>query len=290
MFLNRVKLLTFMCLLLLGVSVHSADKPLQVLATIKPLALIAQEITGPDIKVDILLPPRATPHHFTLRVSDMQRIERADVVLWVGPEFETVLQKSFSKHRALTMSDLTGLVWPTTSAEHEGHEHSGKDWHIWLNPQNALIIAQAIADELSLRLPVKALEFQERVALFSAKINVLEQRLRAELLPMKDQKLVVYHDAYRHYMEHYSLLQVAHFTARDERPLGAKLKYAMEQQVQQGQCLLANPFEDMPKARDVATRATLKLAMVDPLGREANTYDELMLAITKAISACHLVV
>ena len=59
--------------------------------SIKPLALIAQEIAGDKVSVENLLPVKASPHDYPLRVSDIRRLQDADLVLWVGPSLETFL-------------------------------------------------------------------------------------------------------------------------------------------------------------------------------------------------------
>src|SRR5690606_13314775 len=71
----------------------AARADVKVLASIKPLALIAEAVVQDKTQVDTLLPIQASPHDYALRASDMQRLHHADLVLWIGPELESFLQR-----------------------------------------------------------------------------------------------------------------------------------------------------------------------------------------------------
>src|SRR5690625_6099843 len=86
-----VRLLPLLLFLILFVGAPVRAE-LTVLASIKPLGLIVEEVMGERGQVDTLLQGSASPHNYAVRVSDMQRLQAADVVVWVGPEMETVLE------------------------------------------------------------------------------------------------------------------------------------------------------------------------------------------------------
>src|SRR5690606_35140408 len=103
-------------LLLASLSVFASEP--QVLASIKPLALIAREITK---DVNTLLPAGGSPHEFSVRVSDMRQIHSAPLVVWVGVGLEGFLQKPLASKpspQVLTLSQLPGLHWPRALAHH----------------------------------------------------------------------------------------------------------------------------------------------------------------------------
>src|SRR5690625_3539843 len=109
---------------------------LTVLVNIKPLGLIVEEVMGERGQVDTLLQGSASAHNYAVRVSDMQRLQAADVVVWVGPEMETFLVRSLKRvpaERLIDAQKLPGMGRRENDAAahgaHEGHFHQ-RDPHI----------------------------------------------------------------------------------------------------------------------------------------------------------------
>ncbi|NKI74057.1 zinc ABC transporter substrate-binding protein ZnuA [Dickeya sp. CFBP 2040] len=65
-----------------------------VVTSIRPLAFIAAAITDGVTPTEVLLPDGASPHDYALRPSDVQRLNSAELVIWVGPEMEAFLPKA----------------------------------------------------------------------------------------------------------------------------------------------------------------------------------------------------
>src|SRR5690606_8985432 len=64
----------------------------QVVATIKPLhALVAGVMEGVATP-QLLIEGAARPHGFSMRPSDAAKLERADMVFWIGEDLETFLE------------------------------------------------------------------------------------------------------------------------------------------------------------------------------------------------------
>jgi zinc transport system substrate-binding protein len=145
-------------------------KPL-VLSSLKPLTLIAQEITGSAAAVDSLLPATASHHNYPLKMSDHARLQQADVILWVGPELESFLQKPLANlpsAKIITAYDLANMNWPAESAGAHGHHHA-HDPHLWLDPRNAILVAQALTAKLAQVDAANAAQYRANLALFVAK-------------------------------------------------------------------------------------------------------------------------
>ncbi len=74
-----------------------ASPPVQILTSINPLTLIINEAFGDLVVSESLLPPRASPHFYTLKPSDIQRLAATELFVWVGPELERFLPKVLGK-------------------------------------------------------------------------------------------------------------------------------------------------------------------------------------------------
>ncbi|MDA7826289.1 zinc ABC transporter substrate-binding protein, partial [Porticoccaceae bacterium] len=70
------------------------DKPL-VVTSIKPLAIIAKSALQDRARVEYIMPAGLSPHDVVLKVSDMRLLAEADLVLWIGSDFEIRAAKQF---------------------------------------------------------------------------------------------------------------------------------------------------------------------------------------------------
>jgi zinc transport system substrate-binding protein len=267
-------------------------KPL-VLSSLKPLTLIAQEVAGESADVDTLLPVTASHHDYPLKVSDYARIQRADIFLWIGPELESFLQKPLANlpaARVIGVYGLPNIHWPKASfGVVEQDEHgAGQDPHLWLNPQNALVVARAVALRLSEVDAAHAVQYQHNLDRFSRKLSLLDERMQASLKPYIGMGFVVYHDGFSHFVDHYGLMQLDYIAITPERKSGAKHLYKLrERAAQQGRCLFLEPYGDMQSARDLAREIQLNVGSLDLLGvRDTTSYEQLIDHMAKDFADC----
>src|SRR5690554_6391770 len=69
----------------------------RVVASIKPMQMIAGAITEGVSQPDLLIPLHQSYHHFVLRPSTVRSMQRADLVIWVGPQLETYLADTVTR-------------------------------------------------------------------------------------------------------------------------------------------------------------------------------------------------
>lgn len=272
-----------------------AQAKLQILASIKPLALIAQEVAGDQADVATLLPITASPHDYPLKMSDHKRLRAADVVLWIGPEMESFLARplgSLAAEKLITSYQLAGLHWPEAVEEdnhhHSNHVHLGKDPHIWLDPRNAILIAQALAARLAQLQPASATQFHTNAARFSAAVEQLDKQLNAQLKPVKEIGFAVYHEGYGHFVGRYGLHQVAYVTYSPERRPGAKHLLELRSILgKEGKCLFMEPYYKVQGMEEMASSLGLRTGWLDPIGgQQVSSYQQLLQQLGQSFLAC----
>lgn len=280
-------------LLLAGVltSCLAQAKPL-VLSSLKPLSLIVQEVTGNLADVDTLLPATASHHDYPLKVSDYSRLQKADLVLWVGPQLESFLQKpmdNLQSAKIITAYSLAGIHWPAEVAEvaSDHHEHT-HDPHLWLDPRNAVLVAQAAAAKLVQIDAANAKQYRINLQVFTEKMQILDEKLRRSLTPLAGIGFAVYHEGFAHFVSHYKLHQLDYVALTPEQKPGAKHMHQLREKLAKGgKCLFLEPYNDVQATRDLAQELHLKLATLDALGVQGTTtYAQLLEQMTEVFSAC----
>lgn len=267
-------------------------KPM-VLSSLRPLTLIAQEIAGTSANVDTLLPATASHHDYPLKTSDYIRLQKSDIVLWIGPELESFLQKPLSNldaGKVITSYTLKGIYWPEghNSNVHKGsHEHE-QDPHLWLDPRNAVIVAQTLTEKLEQVDRANSAQYRENFRLFSEKTKALDEKLKASMKPLKGIGFVVYHEGFAHFVSHYGLNQLDYLTYTPEQKPGARHLHQLRLILaSEAKCLLLEPYGDTQSARDLAQEFKLRTAVLDSLGSQGiSNYSQLLEQMSKAFLAC----
>jgi zinc transport system substrate-binding protein len=265
-------------------------KPM-VLASLKPLALIAQEITGTAADVETLLPDTASHHDYPLKVSDHARLQKADVILWIGPELESFLQKPIAnipRAKVITSYELTGINWPANNHVDEHSEHVYEhDPHLWLDPRNAVVVAKALTAKLVQIDALNAPQYQANLQAFSVTMEQLDARLSLSLKPLAGFGFAVYHEGFEHFVGRYGLHQLGYVTFTPEQKPGAKHLAQLRGALAEGKCLFLEPYNDSQSMRNLAQELHLRIGMFDALGAQgAKNYTQLLTQMAESFSAC----
>lgn len=278
-----------------GPNLPRSERP-QILATIKPLALIAQDVAGDLAEVRQLLPDGASPHEYALRVSDRRLLDSADIVLWVGPVLEPYLNNAVAgmvPGRVLTAADLPGIVWPESSSDKAGVEQ-GRDEHLWLDPRNARIIARALAQAQALvaRGPDTAAAVTDRLRRFEAELDVTEAAIQARLAPLRGTFFASDHDGFGHFAHRFGLHSAGHLRDLSGHAAGARSVATLMGRTDV-RCLVAEPDSRPERLQRVAVELGARFAVVDALGMSlapapaaGGGYAHLLQTVADGFAAC----
>lgn len=187
----------------------------KVVVSFAPLYSFAVNVAGDDAVVRSML-TNSGPHHFHPTDKDARLLARADLFLINGLELEGDKPESIKKssgNKNLRIVDLGSRIPQDKLLEgscnhgdgdHAAHEH-GKDPHVWLSPDYAIMQVEGIRDALKEADPAHAANYDRRAAEYIAKL----QKLKADGLAMfkdkKDRKLVTFHDSMTYFAKTFDL-------------------------------------------------------------------------------------
>lgn len=250
-----------------------------VVASIKPLALLAQSIAEQDLKVVTLLPPNANPHALAMTIADRQQLADASLVIWLGPHFERFLVKPMAQRREpqLQLGQTAQLHWPS-----EPHH----DLHLWLDPHNIAVALRAITRELAALEPLKQHVFEQRLSEQLAKLEQATVNIQSQLAPYSSAPFAVSHDGYGHFVKAFNLNQLAAATRLPEQQLSAKRMYELQQSLAEAHCLIVEPNDVAGKK--LARVVKLPAIEADPLGQSADvtSITQLLQALADDVATC----
>lgn len=286
----------------------TAQAEVKVLTSIKPIQLIAHAIQGEHGQADVLLPPGASPHSFSLRPSDRKRFAQAELFYWIGPDMENFLIPLVQQHasQSTALQGLAGLEllqFAHTEDDEDRHEHEHShglkehdhhhapgavDTHLWLSAHNAQVIGEQIAADLQRLDPARAHHYQTNLARFTLGLQQLDLELQALLHPVREKPFFVFHEAFN-YLEHdYGLQRRGVFAINAEVQPGARHIQQIRQRLKETgpSCLFTEPPAPPRIAHSLVQGYPVTLQTLDPLGTDAPTFNALLLNLAQAINHC----
>lgn len=222
-----------------------------VVASLKPLGFIASAIADGVTQTQVLLPDGASEHDYSLRPSDVKRLQGADLVVWIGPEMEAFMEKSVSNIPAAKqvtiaqLKDVKPLLMKGADDDDDEHDHDHDhgekgdahhhhgdyNMHLWLSPEIARASAVAIHEKLVELMPQSRAKLDANLKDFEAQLAATDKQVGNELAPLKGKGYFVFHDAYGYYEKHYGLTPLGHFTVNPEIQPGAQRLHEIRTQL-----------------------------------------------------------
>ncbi|UXT48866.1 zinc ABC transporter substrate-binding protein ZnuA [Agrobacterium tumefaciens] len=319
-------LIPLMASVAIAAAASGATAAPDVVVSIKPIHSLVAAIMRGVGEPQLIVEGAASPHTYNLRPSNARKLEKADVVFWVGPGLEAFLEKPLealaSKATVVELEDAKGLEklpfregGPFEAHDHgeEGHEdhadgeaahdhghdhgdhdhgHGAYDTHLWLDPANAKAMAQTIETALIAADAGNAATYQANTKKLIDDLDALDRELAETVKPIKDKPFIVFHDAYQYFEHRYGVKTAGSITVSPETLPGADRVKQMQEKVRQlgATCVFAEPqFE--PKLISVITEGTAaKSATLDPeaatLEPGPDLYFKLMRGIAGSLKEC----
>ena len=261
-----------------------AQSQVEVITSIKPLQLIVQEIVGQRSSVGVVVGSAGSPHDYSLRISDIEKIKLADLVVWVGPHLENFLVKPVQKYarHSLIVGNLPGVR--ISAEEHQHGERDSHDEaelnidedllrldpHIWLDP----IYAKKIIEITSLKLieldPSAAQLYRANAEKFTTRLDDLDRNIRSKLSNSRDKGFYVFHDGYGYFVERYQLRQLGSFKFSPETSLSVRQLTVVKEAIDEKKvsCIFQEPQYNGQFIEELHKNSGVRIAALDPLAMD----------------------
>jgi zinc transport system substrate-binding protein len=184
---------------------------ISVVTTLYPLEYFARRVGGERVTVVNLIEPGVEAHTFEPTPADIRKLDAADVVVYVGADFEPWMARALD-----SIGKGDGSVITLTGAD------DGTDPHLWLDPNKARLSVDALRDGLGLADPAGAETYQAKAQALDAELEELDAQLSNGLNGCGKDHFVASHAAFGHLAERYGLEQVSISGLSPEAEPGAR--------------------------------------------------------------------
>ncbi len=281
----------------------------EVVVSIKPLHSLVCALTKGITKPVLLLDGYFSPHHVQLVPSQVQAMQKAKTVIWVGPAYEQPLYKHVKalKGSVLTIQDSSslelkhlrsGTFWDKNTCCDHHHEHNHDhhhhhkanqdkttiDGHIWLDPLMMIELVDVVLQHLKILYPLHQDMLEQNAKSYKKRLKILHKKLLKQMKPYKDQAYIIQHDGNQYFDNAYGVQTIATISIDPGVPPSAGHLLKIRQAISRGEihpkCLYAERQMDGALARSYANTLKLPFAVLDYLGADIpageDAYEALM--------------
>lgn len=290
-------------LVLFAVNAFSAEKkpdaaaknsPPSVVVTIKPIHSLVAAVMGELGKPELLVEGKASEHDYTLKPSDMKRMQSADIIFFTSMDLETFLINAIPALHdgtlAVELAASDGVVRQQvreSDMEVTEHAHGLYDPHIWLSPENAIAMVKQIKKILSLKDKKNRGIYEINAKNYINKISKASEKITLKLSPYKNVPFIVFHDAYGYFVQSYGLNQTAAVSVNPESPLGAEKISEINGVIKRKHvyCVFADPAFGEESVRKILNNPDrVKIATIDPIGNSLEKGENAYLTIMDGVA------
>ncbi|HEU5462457.1 MAG TPA: metal ABC transporter substrate-binding protein [Nitrososphaeraceae archaeon] len=201
------------------------EKLLNVVTSVAPITNIVQNIGGDKINLIGLVPEGINSHTFELIPSDTIKINDADLVIIDGLNLETniekiaknVISKTPNNIQLLKLGDKTiskqDWIFDFSFPKEKGDPNP----HLWLNVEYAIKFANLIRDKLIEMDPSNSQYYSENSNKYTKLLKQLDEGIKksVETIPLKNRKLLTYHDSWAYFAPRYGMTVIGAIQATD---------------------------------------------------------------------------
>ena len=188
------------------------DTRLKVVTTVSPITSIVENIGGPRISLEGVVPEGVNSHTFEPTPSMAKLMAGADLIIINGLFLEEptlALAESNKKDDVVILAlgdrSVTPDEWQFdfTFPESAGHPNP----HLWPDPNLGLRYAELVQDRLAALDPDNAAYYAGNLEIFRGKVEKMDQAIRAAVatVPEGNRKLLTYHDSWAYFAKQYGM-------------------------------------------------------------------------------------
>ncbi|HKJ36952.1 MAG TPA: zinc ABC transporter substrate-binding protein [Solirubrobacterales bacterium] len=184
-----------------------AGGEIKVVATTNWHTDLAKLIGGDRVSVEGLMGPGVDPHLYVATAGDVKTLAGADVAIRNGLELEGKMDEVFEEIGRSTSVVSVGEAVPEERLIPIEGATGEFDPHIWFDPANWALAAEAVAKAFKEADPDHADEYEERLADFQAELDRTDEQIdeQIEAIPERSRVLVTSHDAFSYFAQAYGM-------------------------------------------------------------------------------------
>lgn len=204
--MKKLSLLLIFALLVAVAGCSSPRETPQIMATTKPVYDFTSRLcNGTNLSVGLLINESVSClHDYSLSVAQVRNAEAAQIIVISGAGLEDFMSDLLDN--CDTIIDSSADVPLLECMEEHDHDHHHEaDAHIWLDPENAKIMAENICSGLCAAYPEHTAKFQQNLTALQADLDALQSYGEEALSSLSCREMVTFHDGFGYFAQAFDL-------------------------------------------------------------------------------------
>ena len=286
-------------------SVESSSA-IRVVVSIPPLYMLVSEIMKGVGTPSLILNKSSCPHDSVLKPSERAQLSKADLIFWIGKDFEQGIWKFIKtvSHKVKVVSFLHEKSLIVHKVQNSGHGHthahhtpshkrhketsSTVDPHIWLNTGNAEAMVTLIKNYLVEVDPHHEQIYEANEARLLKSIKKTSKKLSQQIKRSKNIPFAVFHNAYQYFFDEFGLGKPYTLTLHAGQSLTVgRLNELMTQIKQKNiKCLFASSSFSNKTLKTIGRSTNVRVILLNSLGNKGISYVELLENLGQSVVGC----
>ena len=295
-------------------SITCANADINVVTSIKPVHSLVSGVMEGVATPDLIIDTGGSPHTYSLKPSQARQLQNADIVFWISPKLEAFLEKPIesiaTNALVLQLLETDGVIKVSFREggafdahdhddedhdehdEHDEHHEDETDPHLWLDPLNAAILVDHIADVLSDSDPDNKQTYEANADAMLTKLDQLVDDVTTELKPVQDRGYIVFHDAYQYFERRFNVSAIGSITVSPEVLPGADRIRELQEKVASldASCVFSEPQFEPRLVSTITENTNAGTGVLDPLGSSIENgpdqYFQLIRDMSSSLKEC----
>ena len=295
-------------------SITCANADINVVTSIKPVHSLVSGVMEGVATPDLIIDTGGSPHTYSLKPSQARQLQNADIVFWISPKLEAFLEKPIesiaTNALVLQLLETDGVIKVSFREggafdahdhddddhddhdDHDEHHEDETDPHLWLDPLNAAILVDHIADVLSDSDPDNKQTYEANADAMLTKLDQLVDDVTTELKPVQDRGYIVFHDAYQYFERRFNVSAIGSITVSPEVLPGADRIRELQEKVASldASCVFSEPQFEPRLVSTITENTNTRTGVLDPLGSSIENgpdqYFQLIRDMSSSLKEC----
>lgn len=268
------------------VSFLYANKP-ELTVNILPQKYFVQKIVKDKYEINVMVKPGSSPHNYEPKPSQMKSLVASKVYFLAGDTSEKVWLEKFKQSAKNTLFvDTTIGIEKMEMEKHEhheeeaknehkhehedeheeeGHDHSGLDPHVWLDPILVKIQAKNIYEAM-IKIDAQNSDFYKtNYEEFIKELDSLDSEIKNILAPYKDKAFMVFHPSWGYFAARYEIEQISIEVEGKEPKPNELVKLVEEAKKHDIKIIFVSPQFSQNSAKTISNNIGGNVVAINPL-------------------------
>ncbi|KLO21763.1 MULTISPECIES: metal ABC transporter substrate-binding protein [unclassified Marinitoga] len=278
---KKYLLILFLFIGILGYSINIS-------VSINPYYLILKDIIDKNDTINVIVPSGKSPHTYSLSSKDIINIYKSDLIIFNGLNSEIFINKIITNIKKkkipyLFISEIIPRNELILSDEHNNKNSHNEFFnpHVWLNPYLVYnYIIPDIVEKLVEINPSKKDVYINNAEILKEKLKLLDAYLLIKSREIEG-GIITFHNSFPYFAKRYNIniAEVIENSPGVEPTISEMKKLTDLARKNKVKAIFSEPQLNKKLAEKLANTLNLNLGILDPLGTNVNSIDELYLSI-----------